>query len=279
MRVFAFDHRIQLEDMVDDLGVDHGRIGAFKLLCLEAARGVADGRPGYGILCDSRLGRDALERASGSGLWIGRPVEWPKSRPLSLEPEVGSDFGGLAAWPSEHVVKVLCFYHPDDDTQTKALQEDVVSRLFAATRRHRLEFLLEIIPSSVGEVSDDTAAAVIHRFYDIGIRPEWWKLEPMKSAHAWSLTCDVIQARDPNVRGIVVLGLDAPTAALEESFATAAQFDLVKGFAVGRTIFGESAREWLAGQIDDTTAVHMMAQKYRDLCRLWDRARSRSPQT
>ena len=62
----------------------------------EAALEVPDGRPGYGILCDNRLGRAALHAASGTGLWIGRPCEWPGSRPLTLEPELGSDYGGLA---------------------------------------------------------------------------------------------------------------------------------------------------------------------------------------
>ena len=55
------------------------------------------------------------------------------------------------------------------------------------------------------------------------------------------------------MRGIVVLGLDAPAKELEESFAVAASFDLVKGFAVGRTIFAEVARRWLSGAIDDKT--------------------------
>ena len=40
----------------------------------------------------------------------------PGSRPLRLEPEIEPDYGSaLAEWPLEHVVKVLCFYHPDDD--------------------------------------------------------------------------------------------------------------------------------------------------------------------
>ncbi len=56
----------------------------------------------------------------------------------------------------------------------------------------------------------------------------------------------------------MVLGLDAPQAELEESFALAAGFDLVKGFAVGRTIFGDAARKWLAGQITDEAAVEDM---------------------
>lgn len=48
--------------------------------------------------------------------------------------------------------------------------------------------------------------------------------------------CDAVNRNDPYVRGIVVLGLDAPQSELEESFRLAAGFDLVKGFAVGRTI-------------------------------------------
>ncbi|MEE9387795.1 MAG: 5-dehydro-2-deoxygluconokinase, partial [Paracoccaceae bacterium] len=60
MRVFAFDHRLQLEEMADAAGADHARIGAFKRLCLTAAQNVSGGKPGYGVLCDSRLGQDAL---------------------------------------------------------------------------------------------------------------------------------------------------------------------------------------------------------------------------
>ena len=72
-------------------GATPEKIGAFKQLCLRGgARRCADGRPGYGILCDNRLGRAALHAASGTGLWIGRPCEWPGSRPLTLEPELGS---------------------------------------------------------------------------------------------------------------------------------------------------------------------------------------------
>jgi 5-dehydro-2-deoxygluconokinase len=275
MRVFAFDHRMQIEQMADEAGVPHERIGAFKLLCLEAARRVAGGQPGYGILCDGRLGREALHAAAGSGLWIGRPVEWPGSRPLKLEPEIGPDFGGLVEWPLENVVKVLCFYHPDDDEAMKAQQEDVVKRLFAASRRNRLEMLLEIIPSKVGPCDDTTAATVIDRFYEIGVFPDWWKLEPMKTAGAWAQACAAIERSDPHTRGIVVLGLDAPSQVLEESFAVAARFDLVKGFAVGRTIFADAARRWLAGEIGDEDAVADMARKYDALCRIWDRARAR----
>ena len=271
MRVFAFDHRMQMEALE---GATPEKIDAFKSLCLDAVLKVQAGRPGYGLLCDGRLGRKALYRAAGQGLWIGRPVEWPGSRPLRLEPEIGADCGGLAEWPAEQVVKCLCFCHPDDTLELWAEQEATVARLFEACRRNRLEFLLEIIPSKAGPVDDHTTARIIQRFYDLGIYPDWWKLEPLASSAAWARTCATIEANDPHVRGIVLLGLEASEHALGQSFAAAARFPLIKGFAVGRTIFGEAARGYMSGELKPKDAVAMMAERYERLCALWDTART-----
>ncbi|GAA5627888.1 5-dehydro-2-deoxygluconokinase [Brucella sp. NBRC 12953] len=275
MRVFAFDHRIQLEEMAQETGATDEKIGEFKELCLKAALEVSGGENGYGILCDGRLGRDALHRAAGSGLWIGRPTEWPGSRPLELEPELGPDCGGLVEWPVENVVKLLCFYHPDDSDDVKAQQEATVKRLFTAARRNRLEFLLEIIPSKVAPVDDMSTAKVIERFYEIGVYPDWWKLEPLKTTEAWRNACEAITRNDPHTRGIVVLGLDAPAEELEASLKVAADFDLVKGFAIGRTILGDVARQWLANKLSDAEAITEMAKRYRGFCDLWDRLRQK----
>ncbi|ABL69773.1 bifunctional 5-dehydro-2-deoxygluconokinase/5-dehydro-2-deoxyphosphogluconate aldolase [Paracoccus denitrificans] len=271
IRAFAFDHRIQLEEMQ---GATPERIGAFKRLCLKAALAVQDGRPGHGILCDDRLGRAALHAAAGTGLWVGRPCEWPGSRPLRLEPELGAACEGLMEWPAGQAVKVLCFCHPGDDAATRADQEATVTRLYQAARANDLEFLLEIIPSKVGPVDDGTTAALIRRWYEIGVYPDWWKLEPLQSDAAWHQAVEAIRAHDPWLRGIVVLGLDAPEAELAASFEKAARHDLVRGFAVGRTIFGDVARDWLAGRRTDDEAVAEMGRRYGRLCALWDRARA-----
>ena len=74
----------------------------------------------------------------------------------------------------------------------------------------------------------------------------------------------------------LVLGLEAPEDELAASFLLAARFPLVKGFAVGRTIFGQPAQAWLAGRLDDAAAVETMVQNYSRLCRIWDEARSRA---
>lgn len=270
VKTFAFDHRLQLEEM-EGYTLEKG--GQFKELCLDAALQVQNGRSGYGILCDNRIGRAALHKASGTGLWIGRPTELPGSRPIEFEPELGEDFGQFREWARENVVKLLVFVHPDDDAETKKTHITRVKRLYAAARRNNLEFLLEIIPSKVGPVDDDTSAILIQSFYDAGVFPDWWKLEPFKTEAAWANAVDAIERNDPRTRGIVVLGLDAPEAELAASFALAAKQPLVKGFAVGRTIFGDGARAWLKGEMNDADVIEQMAERYTRLCSIWDKSR------
>ncbi|MEQ9326931.1 MAG: 5-dehydro-2-deoxygluconokinase [Rhodospirillales bacterium] len=270
LRIFAFDHRRQFEELP---GATPEKISSFKRLCLDACTEVAAGKKGYGLLCDDRLGRDALHAAAGRGLWVGRPVEWPGSRPLEIEPELGPDLGGLAEWPLTQTVKVLCFYHPDDAADLRDAQEATIRRLFHAARRNRLEFLLEIIPSKAGPVNDATNTALIRRFYEIGVYPDWWKLEPMISDAAWAATSEAILANDPHCRGILVLGLGAAEDELAESLRAAARHPLVKGFAIGRTIFAEAAAAYMTGDMTGVDAVAAIARNYRSLCRIWDEAR------
>jgi 5-dehydro-2-deoxygluconokinase len=59
MRVFAFDHRAQLETLP---GATPDKIGTFKELCLQATLQVAGGRPGYGLLCE---GYGSGDRSNG----------------------------------------------------------------------------------------------------------------------------------------------------------------------------------------------------------------------
>ena len=273
LKTFAFDHRSQFEEM-EGYATEKG--SAFKELCLEAALRVQNGRSGYGILCDNRIGRSALHRATGTGLWIGRPTELPGSRPIEIESELGDDFGQLREWAKDNVVKLLVFCHPKDDEEIARMQIKLVKRLFTTARRNGLEFLLEIIPSKVGPVDDQTSATLIDMFYAAGIYPDWWKLEPFKTEAAWKNAVSAIEHHDPRTRGIVVLGLDAPLDELSASFELAAGQKLVKGFAVGRTIFSDAARAWMKGEMTDDAAVAQMTERYGHLCETWENARRKA---
>ena len=268
LMAFAIDHRSQLEDMAPDAAA-RARIPAFKVLAVEAARRVARGRPGFGMLLDDKYGREALFAAgAGQDFWVARPIELPGSRPLLFE--FSQDLGSrLIEWPVDHCVKVLCFYRPDDEAGLKAAQIAKLTSAFEAARKVGREILIEIIASKHGALEDDTAARALSELYDAGLQPDWWKLEPQASVAAWRAVDAVISTRDPLCRGVVLLGLDAPIETLKEGFAAARAARCVKGFAVGRTLFAAAAERWLKGEIDDETAVADMANKFATLTELW----------
>lgn len=275
LMAFACDHRSQLEDLADRLGADPARIGAFKRLAVRAAARVAKGRPGYGMLLDEKHGREAMvEFARYSFCWLGRPVEEPGSRPLRFE--AGRDIGSaLPEWPVDHCIKALCLYHPDDPAELRREQQETLRGLFEASRRVGREVLIEIIAGRNGPLGTDTVARALEELYALGIKPDWWKLEPQASPAAWAAIEQVIARHDPWCRGVLLLGLDAPAEDLEASFAATAGAPIVKGFAVGRTIFMSAAEGWLSGRLDDEAAIADMAARFEALTGLWLATRGR----
>ena len=275
LTVLAMDHRSQFEALCARVGADPARIAGFKSLALRAVDRVARGDPSFGVLLDGRFGMRALEAAAAFPYWIGRPIELPGSCPLEFESsaDVATE---LATWPANHVAKCLAFYHPDDPQPLRERQERQLLRLQDAARKTRHELLVEIIATRNGAVQDDTVARAIRRLYDIGIRPDWWKLEPDDRAQAWRNIGDAITGNDPHCRGVVLLGLSAPQDALIASFAASAQAPIVKGFAVGRTIFAEAAEQWLADQIDDEAAVADLAHRFAVLVDAWRDAKQQA---
>ena len=273
LTVLAMDHRSQFNELCERLGCSPDRIPAFKALALKAVDRLAQGDPRFGILLDGRFGMRGLEAAADTPYWIGRPIELPGSRPLAFEAsaDVATE---LAAWPPNHVVKCLAFYHPDDPRDLRERQERQLLRLQDACLKTGHELLVEIIASSAGPIDDGTISRAIQRLYDLGLRPDWWKLEPNDSLEAWRRVEETILANDPHCRGVVLLGLSTPEAELLGSFPAAASVDIVKGFAVGRTIFADAAEQWLAGRIDDEAAVADLARRFGVLVEGWRKARS-----
>ena len=268
--IFAFDHRKQLVDLAEKCGADVKRIPKLKQLLLQAAErtaqeeGIYDGQAG--ILADTTFGQAALNEITGKHWWIGRPIELPASRPLRLEyGDLGSQ---LASWPQEHVVKCLVFYHPKDSIEMKTEQDATLKQVYQACCRTGHELLLEVILPSDMEQNEEYYAEIITHFYHLGIKPDWWKL-PGVSAKAWAHISEVIQANDPYCRGILILGLDAPEDKFKAVFDASANAPLVKGFAVGRTIFGQPSGEWLSGKLTDDELIAEVSERYRRLIKLW----------
>ncbi|PHM27575.1 bifunctional 5-dehydro-2-deoxygluconokinase/5-dehydro-2-deoxyphosphogluconate aldolase [Xenorhabdus budapestensis] len=267
--VMAFDHRIQFVEMARKVNANPDRIPQLKKLLFRASQEVSaeaclEGHAG--ILCDSTFGQDILNAATGKGLWIGRPIELPGSRPLRLEHgDIGSQ---LISWPREHIVKCLLFFHPEDVHSLRLEQERTVQEIYAACCQSGHELLLEVILPSGMTHSDELYLRALQRFYNLGIKPDWWKLPPMQPT-TWDQIEELITQRDPHCHGVVLLGLNASEEILKAGFNTAAGKSIVKGFAVGRTLFAKPALKWLAGEIDDQTLILQVKTNYNNLISYW----------
>jgi len=276
--IFAFDHRGQLVELAQQGGADPKRLGKLKMLFIEAVQRVETDlrqrgvEADVGLLADQRFGQDALNAATGRGWWVARPVERQGSRPLAFEHgrSIGSN---LIAWPKEQIIKCLVQYHPDDEPLLRLEQEAQIRGLYDAAQVSGNELLLEIIPpKDHPSTYPDVLYRALKRLYNLGIYPNWWKIEA-PSAEQWQQIDALIQERDPYCRGVVLLGLNAPVEQLAEGFRNARASTTCRGFAVGRTIFHEPSRAWLAGEIDDGALIDRVQGTFETLIGAWRDAR------
>jgi 5-dehydro-2-deoxygluconokinase len=271
---FAFDHRNQFFALAQQARADESCIPRLKALFVEAVAAVESERGlqgRIGMLCDDRYGQDALNAATGRGWWIGRPVELPGSNPLVFDRgrSVGTT---LVSWPAEHVVKCLVRYHPDDAIGNRLEQEAQVRALYDAVQASGHELLLEIVPPKASPRAHDTVLRALKRFYNLGVYPEWWKLEPMDEVQ-WAAVDALIAERDPYCRGVLILGQSAGVDALADAFRAAGGSRSCRGFAVGRTIFEAPAKRWLAREIDDAALVREVRTTFEALIDAWQAER------
>lgn len=276
LHVLAFDHRSQFHELARSAGAPESRLPPLKKLLVRAAERVEhthrlQGR--VGVLADGEYGEDALASATGRGWWVGRPVERPGSRPLRFDGtrSVGSQ---LTHWPAEQVVKCLLHYHPDDPAELRVEQDERLLELDEAVRASGHELLLEVIPppaSTPPGTADDAVLRAVKRFYNLGLKPQWWKLAPMRPT-GWEAFAALVAERDPQCRGAVILGLNQPLDDLARGFAEAAH-PIVKGFMVGRSLWAAPGVAWLRGEIGDDTLVDRVAERFSTLVDAWQASR------
>jgi 5-dehydro-2-deoxygluconokinase len=191
-----------------------------------------------------------------------------KSRPVEF---VGgpNPAATLRTWPEEHIVKCNLYMHPGDEAEIEELQEQRVIQLYDACIKNDRRLLLEVQPTQGTSYDQNSMVELLEQFYEIGARPDWWKLPPNRDPEVWQRIGDVVREHDPYCAGVLVLGQALEEAKLGEFFAAAASEPLCNGFAIGRSIYGAEARRWLAGEIEDEELMASVAERYGRMVALW----------
>ena len=177
---FAFDHRSQFSDMAAANGRSDADMDHFKTLALAAVTELAD-ETGAGLaflsmtaLVGQRFTRP-LAMISGSGARSSSPVcsRWPSKKvPISEAAlQNGRSITASRCWPR---------FGPMIRMTSSPIHEAELARLADACRQTGHEFLLEIINGRPGKpVDPEQILSLMKRMYDLGVRPDWWKLEPI----------------------------------------------------------------------------------------------------
>ncbi|KWT74902.1 5-dehydro-2-deoxygluconokinase [Variovorax sp. WDL1] len=260
--VMAADHVAPFEG----LPCAQGRsIAGLKRLVAEVALRMARQRPEVGVLFDDEAGEDALYRIGADVAWVGRKIERTGPAPLRFRDDLPAAVH-LAHWPRHQIVKCLV---PMEDEESRTLQEERLRELYAATSMYGMELLLELVhPDTVQDAR--AAERRIRSIQALGVKPDWWKLPAFSDATAWDAIEQAICDDNPMCRGILLLGGGRSPEELAKAIAATSGRPLVRGFAVGRTLFMAPATAWLAGQMEDDAFEQSLTAGFEALVAAWN---------
>ena len=268
VHVLAIDHRWQMEEMTAEAGAERSRITPLKRLLAVAFEQVAATRSDVGILVDDTYGAEILEGLTGRNLWLARAIDRPRSRPVEFG--CGAEAGlWLRSWPTDQIAKLMVYADPDDPAEMAEAQWARMAQLTAAAVAADRSFLIEFQPPGGAKPGPGYMPRLLAEAYDRGITPDWWKLPPITDRTQWTEAAAIIAERDQTCHGMLVLGQTVEPDVLAGALGAAAAEPMVRGFAIGRAIFGSPARRWLRGELDDSGLVSEVAERFHSTITTW----------
>jgi myo-inositol catabolism protein IolC len=235
------------------------------------------------ILVDERHGAAIAHRARARGVRVAMPVE-RADRDL-FEFEYGDDFKAHIERFQPDYAKVLVRFNPEGNPGDNDLQLSRLRRLaaFLEDSPTQLMFELIVVPSqaqlaAVGrdarrfdvELRPHLIARSIAAVQAAGVEPAMWKLEGVDSAeHAQTIAATARAGPTRANVGCILLGAGAPAERVREWLQVAAATPGYRGFAIGRSVWGEPLRYWLAGEADRSSASAAIAERYLGFIRAY----------
>ncbi len=284
--LMAFDHRGSFEHGLFGATPPvsakvHEEITAAKELIFDAhVQALAAGAPAAacGVLVDEEFGATVARRAKKEGVPLAMPVE--KSGQDEFGFEYGADFGAHIEEFDPTFAKVLVRYNPDGDATVNRRQTAQLGTLSRWLRRRDRKFLFELlVPATTAqldrfdghqreydrELRPALVVDVIKAMQEADVEPDVWKIEGLDERASGEAV--VAQARSGGRDGVtcIVLGRGADEAQVIEWVKIGASVDGFDGFAVGRTLWQDALKDFVAGKASQQDAVDRIAQRYRDV--------------
>jgi myo-inositol catabolism protein IolC len=229
-----------------------------------------------GVLVDEQFGSDIPQRAREDGLKLAMPVE--KSGQNEFDFDYGDDFAAHIEKFNPDFSKVLVRYNSDDDPELNRRQLERLKRLADWLHDNDRKFLFELLVPGTDEqlasVDGDSDR------YDAELRPELMR-RAIADVQTFGIEVDIwkiagVDARDdavmlaeqarsgPGREGVtcVLLGRGASTAKVEQWLEVASTVEGFIGFAIGRSIWWDALKGFLANDLDRATAASQIADNY-----------------
>ena len=239
-----------------------------------------------GVLVDEQFGSDIPQRAKQAGLKMAMPVE--KSGQNEFDFQYGDAFGEHIEKFNGDFSKVLVRYNPDDpDTEMNERQLGRLKVLADWLHEHGRRFLFELLVPATDEQLAKVGGDIDR--YDAELRPalmrraiegcqqraievDVWKIEGVDAREDAVMLAE--QARSGEGReGVtcVLLGRGASTEKVEQWLQAASTVDGFIGFAIGRSIWWDALKGWLANDLDRPAAVALVADNYLHFVDVYER--------
>jgi myo-inositol catabolism protein IolC len=281
--ILAFDHRGSFEKMFGVSGrapteEETQKITDAKSLIWEGfQKAVEEGAPreAAGVLVDGQYGPQVARAAREGGYIFAMPVE--KSGQNEFDFEYGEDFGTKIEEYDPTFSKVLVRYNPEGDQEMNRRQSERLKRLSDWLHEHDRKFLFELlVPAEPGqleavggdedrydqEVRPGLMIKAIEELQEAGIEPDIWKIEGVDDREDCQRIAETCRRGGRDGVACVVLGRGASDAKVDEWLRAGAGVPGYIGFAIGRSIFGESVKALAAGEGDRDELAEKIARNY-----------------
>jgi myo-inositol catabolism protein IolC len=291
--ILAFDHRGSFQKKM--FGIEGDPTPEETELIADAKRLIFEGMlkavdqgaeaGATGVLVDEQFGSDIPARAHERGLKLSMPVE--KSGQNEFDFQYGADFGAhIEEFPTDFS-KVLVRYNSDDpDTEMNQRQlarlKELADWLHANNRKFLFELLVPATDEQLASVDGDSdrydaelrpelMRRAIEDAQNAGIEVDVWKIEGVDEQADAAMLAE--QARTGEGReGVtcVLLGRGASTDKVEQWLREAAPVEGFIGFAIGRSIWWDALKGYLAEELDRSAAASQIAENYLHFVRVYD---------